>query len=170
MATTWNLDPAHSELGFKVRHLMITNVSGQIGSFTVSAESDDDQFTSARISFSADMSSIQTGDANRDNHLKSADFFETEKYPQMTFESTAFKGTALEGNLTIKGVTHPVKLEVDFGGVGKDPWGNTKAGFTLSGKINRKDWGLNWNAPLEAGGVLVSEEVKIHADIQLVKA
>jgi polyisoprenoid-binding protein YceI len=170
MATKWNLDPAHSELGFKVRHLMITNVSGQIGTFSATAESEDDQFSSARVSFSADLTSLHTGDTNRDNHLKSADFFETEKYPQMTFESTSFNGSKLEGHLAIKGITHPVVLDVEFGGVGKDPWGNIKAGFTLQGKINRKDWGLNWNAPLEAGGVLVSEEVKIHADIQLVKA
>ena len=168
--TTWKLDPTHSELAFKVRHLMITNVTGQVGKFDVTAESSDDNFTSGSVQFTADMSTVTTGDANRDGHLMTADFFEADQYPTMMFESTSFIGCKLEGHLTIKNITKPVSLDVDFGGIGTDPWGNVKAGFSLNGKINRKDWELNWNAPLEAGGVLVSEEVRLHAEIQLVKS
>lgn len=173
--TKWNLDPAHSELGFKVKHMMITNVSGSFGKFDVAAETTDKDFTTATISFSADVSSISTSNADRDNHLKSADFFDAEKYPQIKFVSTKVEkrddeNLVLHGNLTIKDVTKPVKLDVEFGGIGKDPWGNEKAGFTLSGKINRTEFGLNWNAALETGGVLVSEEVRIIGEIQLVKA
>jgi polyisoprenoid-binding protein YceI len=167
---TWKLDPTHSELSFKVRHLMITNVTGHVGKFDVTAESTDDNFSGGSVQFTADMNTITTGDANRDGHLKTADFFEAEQYPTMKFESTSFNGSKLEGHLTIKNITKPVTLDVDFGGIGTDPWGNVKAGFSLSGKINRKDWELNWNAPLEAGGVLVSEEVRLHAEIQLVKS
>lgn len=173
--TKWNLDPAHSELGFKVKHMMITNVSGSFGKFDVVAETTDKDFTTATISFSADVSSISTSNADRDNHLKSADFFDAEKYPQIKFVSTKVEkrddeNLVLHGNLTVKDVTKPVKLDVEFGGIGKDPWGNEKAGFTLSGKINRTEFGLNWNAALETGGVLVSEEVRIIGEIQLVKA
>lgn len=173
--TKWNLDPAHSELGFKVKHMMITNVSGSFGKFDVAAETTDKDFTTATISFSADVSSISTSNADRDNHLKSADFFDAEKYPQIKFVSTKVEkrddeNLVLHGNLTVKDVTKPVKLDVEFGGIGKDPWGNEKAGFTLSGKINRTEFGLNWNAALETGGVLVSEEVRIIGEIQLVKA
>lgn len=173
--TKWNLDPAHSELGFKVKHMMITNVSGSFGKFDVVAETTDKDFTTATINFSADVSSISTSNADRDNHLKSADFFDAEKYPQIKFVSTKVEkrddeNLVLHGNLTVKDVTKPVKLDVEFGGIGKDPWGNEKAGFTLSGKINRTEFGLNWNAALETGGVLVSEEVRIIGEIQLVKA
>lgn len=170
MATSWKLDPSHSELGFKVRHLMITNVSGSIGKFDVSVESESDDFKNAKVSFTADMGTLSTGDANRDGHLRTADFFETEKFPEMKFTSTSFDGSKLQGELTIKDITRPVTLDIDFGGVGVDPWGNKKAGFSLSGKINRKEWNLNWNAPLEAGGVLVSEEVRLHGEVQLVQA
>ncbi len=166
----WNLDPSHSEVQFKVRHLMITNVTGKIEKFSTEVESDDEQFSNARISFSADMSSLSTGDEKRDGHLKAADFFEIEKYPAISFTSGKLEGEKLNGNLTIKDVTNPVQLDVDFGGVGKDPWGNTKAGFTLNGKIKRSDWNLNWNAALETGGVLLSDDVKLAIEIQLVKA
>lgn len=166
----WNLDPSHSEVQFKVRHLMITNVTGKIEKFSTEVESDDEQFSNARISFSADMSSLSTGDEKRDGHLKAADFFEIEKYPAISFTSGKLEGEKLNGNLTIKDVTNPVQLDVDFGGVGKDPWGNTKAGFTLTGKIKRSDWNLNWNAALETGGVLISDDVKLAIEIQLVKA
>ena len=165
----WNLDTTHSEVGFKVKHLMINNVKGQFKSFNVELQSEGDDFKSSSISFSADVASIDTSNEQRDEHLKSADFFDIGKFPQITFKSTKYDGSVLEGNLTIKEVTKPVKLEVDFGGIAKDPWGNTKAGFTITGKINRKDWGLNWNAALETGGVLVSEEVTIIAEIQLAK-
>jgi len=170
MATKWNLDPTHSEVGFKVKHMMITNVSGNLGSFNVTAETDDDNFTNAKVRFTGDVKSITSGNAQRDQHLQSADFFEADKFPEMTFESTSYENGKLNGNLSIRGVSKPIALDVDFGGVGKDPWGNTKAGFTISGKINRKDFGLMWNAPLEAGGVLVSDDVRINSEIQLVKA
>jgi polyisoprenoid-binding protein YceI len=165
----WNLDANHSEVSFKVKHLMINNVKGQFKSFNVSLQSESDDFKSSNISFTADVASIDTSNEQRDQHLKSADFFDAEKYPQIKFKSTQYNGKELVGDLTIRDVTKSVKLEVDFGGIAKDPWGNTKAGFTITGKINRKDWGLNWNAALETGGVLVSEEVSITAEIQLVK-
>lgn len=165
----WNLDATHSEVGFKVKHLMINNVKGQFKSFNVELQSESDDFKSAAISFTADVTSIDTANEQRDQHLKSPDFFDVEKFPQITFTSTKYDGKVLEGNLTIKEVTKAVKLDVDFGGIAKDPWGNTKAGFTITGKINRKDWGLNWNAALETGGVLVSEDVNIIAEIQLAK-
>lgn len=175
MATTkWALDPTHSEIHFKVKHLMITTVTGSFKSFTAAAETETEDFANASISFSADTASVDTGNEQRDGHLKGADFFEAEKYPALSFTATSYAKKSgdeytLTGDLTIKDITKPVTLTVEFGGVAKDPWGNTKAGFTLSGKINRKDFGLNWNAVTEAGGLLVSEEVKISAEIQLVK-
>ncbi|MEY3398191.1 MAG: hypothetical protein RL220_785 [Bacteroidota bacterium] len=170
----WNLDPTHAEIGFKVRHLMITNVSGAFKKFNGEVETDGEDFTTARVKFSVETSSVDTGNEQRDGHLKSADFFDAENHPNMVFESTGMKKVddgnyELHGNLTIRETTHPVKFDVEFGGIGKDPWGNTKAGFSLNGKIRRTDWGLNWNAPIEAGGVLVSEDVKIHAEVQFAK-
>jgi len=176
MATTkWTIDPAHSEIQFKVKHLMVTTVTGSFKKFEGSVESSADDFADAKISFTADINSIDTGAADRDNHLKSADFFEFENYPQLKFTSTNFKkldehNYELSGNLEIRGVSKPVKFKVEYAGKAKDPWGNTKAGFGLEGKINRKEWGLNWNAPLEAGGVLVSEDVRLLAEIQLIQA
>ena len=169
--TKWALDPAHSEIQFKVKHMMIATVTGSFDRFQVEVESDKDDFSDANISFSAETASINTGAEQRDGHLRSADFFDSVKYPEMKFQATSFSPAKneLQGNLTIKDVTKPVKLEVDFGGIGKDPYGNTKAGFTLTGKINRKDWGLNWNAALETGGLLVSEEVRLLGEIQLMK-
>lgn len=175
MATTkWSLDPTHSEIGFKVKHLMFTNVSGNFKTFTASAETNGDDFSNAKINFSADVESVHTNNEQRDQHLKSADFFDAGTFPTMSFTASKFadKGDGeyeLSGDLTMHGVTHPVTLAAEFGGIVKDPWGNIKAGFSLNGKINRKDFGLNWNAVLETGGVMVSEEVKIHAEIQLVK-
>jgi polyisoprenoid-binding protein YceI len=172
--TTWALDPTHSELQFKVKHLMITTVTGSFKTFTATVETEGDDFGSAKIDFSAEVASIDSGNEQRDGHLKSADFFEVEKYPALTFSSTKLEkkdeeNYILHGDLTIKGISKPVSITTEFGGIAKDPWGNIKAGFTLNGKINRKDWELNWNAPIEAGGVLVSEEVKIIAEIQVVK-
>jgi polyisoprenoid-binding protein YceI len=170
----WNLDPTHSELGFKVRHLMITNVSGSFGSFSADVETEEEDFTTAKVNFSADVATINTGNEQRDGHLKSADFFDTENHPKLTFEGTKMEKVSgneykLHGNLSIRGTVKPATFDVEFGGIGKDPWGNTKAGFSLDGKINRNDWGLTWNAPIEAGGMLVSEEVKIHAEVQFAK-
>jgi polyisoprenoid-binding protein YceI len=174
LKTKWTLDNAHSEIGFKVKHMMITNVTGTFGGVEVNTTTEDTDFTTAKIAFSADIKTISTGNADRDNHLKSADFFHADIYPKIGFVSTSFKKLnddeyELAGDLTIKDVTKPVKLNVEFGGIAKDPWGNEKAGFTLSGKIRRTDFGLNWNAALETGGVLVSEEVRLFAEIQLIK-
>lgn len=174
MATTkWNLDPTHSELQFKVKHLMITTVTGSLKSFSAELSSNGDDFENAEISFSGDLSSIDTGNADRDNHLKSGDFFEIEKFPTMTFKSISVTKDGddyiINGDLTIKGTSKPIKLTAEFGGIATDPWGNTKAGFTLNGKINRTDFGLTWNAALETGGVMVSEEVRILGELQFVK-
>lgn len=173
--TKWTLDPTHSELVFKVRHMMITNVKGEFRKFDASIETEGTDFTKySVIDLTIDASSIYTNDDSRDGHLRSADFFDTEKYPTLTFEGKSFKKVyddefELKGLLTIKGIAREVKLDVEFGGINKDPWGNEKAGFSVTGKINRKDFGLNWNAALETGGVLVSDEVKISAEVQFVK-
>ncbi len=171
----WTLDPVHSEVTFKIKHLMIANVSGEFKQFAIEAETEDEDFTTAKVNFTADIDSITTGNEQRDGHLKSDDFFNAEKYPQLKFTVTKYEDVdddgsyELYGNLTIRDITKPVKLEVEFGGVTKDPWGNTRAGFTISGKINRKEFGLKWNAATETGGVVVSDDVRIHAEIQLVK-
>ena len=169
---TWVLDPTHSELTFKVKHMMITNVKGEFKNFSIDVEGED--FFKSQLAVSVDAESISTNNEDRDNHLKSADFFDVEKHKELTFKSTTFEHKEddeylLKGMLTIKGVSKEVKLEVEFGGINKDPWGNDKAGFSFTGKINRKDWGLNWNTALETGGVLVSEEVKISGEIQFTK-
>ncbi|MES1225491.1 MAG: YceI family protein [Bacteroidota bacterium] len=173
MATTkWTLDPTHSELHFKVKHLMITNVTGSFAVINASVEADDDKFTNAKVSFTADPKSIDTNNEQRDGHLRTADFFETEKYPEIKFESTNYNASTgkIDGNLTIRGISKPVSLDVEFHGTTKDPWGNQKAGFSLTGKIHRKEWGLNYNAALETGGVLLSDDVKIIAEVQFAKA
>lgn len=172
--TNWVLDPSHSEILFKVKHLMITNVRGEFRKFTAEAVTNGADFRAASVHVSIDASSLFTNEENRDAHLKSADFFDVENHKEITFDSTSFKKVddeeyELKGNLTMRGVRKEVKLAVEFGGINKDPWGNEKAGFSVTGKINRKDWGLNWNAALETGGVLVGDEVKIAAEVQFVK-
>lgn len=176
MATkNWALDPTHSEVQFKIKHLMITNVTGSFDVFDVSAQTEAEDFAKAKISFTADVNSISTNNEQRDNHLKSADFFDAEKFPQIKFTATKNDNVDndgsynLYGDLSIRDVTKPIKLSVEFGGVVKDPYGNIKAGFTINGKINRKDFGLTWNAVTEAGGVVVSDEVRIAAEIQLIE-
>ena len=169
MATKWNLDTTHSEITFKVRHMMISNVKGTFNTFTAEVEAEDDTFKNAKVSATIQTDSIDTNNADRDTHLKSADFFNVEQNPTITFESDSLADD-VTGHLTINGVTKPVQLEVEFGGINQDPWGNTKAGFTFEGKIKRSDFGLNWNAALETGGVLVSDEVKIAGELQFVKA
>ena len=169
MATKWNLDTTHSEITFKVRHMMISNVKGTFNTFTAEVEAEDDTFKNAKVSATINVDSIDTNNADRDTHLKSADFFNVEQNPTITFESASLADD-VTGHLTINGVTKPVQLEVEFGGINQDPWGNTKAGFTFEGKIKRSDFGLNWNAALETGGVLVSDEVKISGELQFVKA
>jgi polyisoprenoid-binding protein YceI len=175
MSTTkWVLDPTHSEVSFKVKHMMISNVTGHINKFNVEVETDNEDFSKAKIHFTGDVRSIDTNNDQRDVHLKSGDFFDVEKYPQVTFDATNYEKTGngdytLNGNLTIRDVTKPITLKVEFGGVVTDPYGNIKAGFTVEGKVNRKDFGLTWNAVTEAGGVVVGDELKVHAEIQLVK-
>lgn len=175
MSTTkWSLDPSHSEVSFKIKHMMISNVTGHFGAFNVTAETNGDDFSAAKVSFTADVNTINTKSEQRDGHLKSGDFFDAEKYPQIKFEATKMNKVSddefsVDGNLTIRDVTKPIKLKAEFGGIAKDPYGNIKAGFTIEGKINRKDFGLTWNAATEAGGVMVGEDLKLHAEIQLVK-
>jgi polyisoprenoid-binding protein YceI len=153
---------------------MITNVRGEFRKFTAEAVTNGLDFNSGSVHVSIDASSLFTNEDKRDAHLKSADFFDVENHKEITFDSTSFKKVddeeyELRGNLAIRGISKEVKLSVEFGGLNKDPWGNEKAGFSISGKINRKDWGLNWNAALETGGVLVGDEVKINAEVQFVK-
>ncbi len=174
MSTTkWALDAAHSELGFKIKHLMISSVSGRFNSFDVTADTGADDFSNSNISATIDVASIFTNNEQRDGHLRTGDFFEIEKYPNISFKSTSVKkdGDDLEitGDLTMKDVTKPVTLKVEFSGITKDPYGNVKAGFSFAGKLNRKDWGINFNAALETGGVMLGEEVKYEGEIQLVK-
>ena len=174
MSTTkWALDAAHSELGFKIKHLMISSVSGRFNSFDVTADTGADDFSNSSISATIDVASIFTNNEQRDGHLRTGDFFEIEKYPNISFKSTSVKkdGDDLEitGDLTMKDVTKPVTLKVEFSGITKDPYGNVKAGFSFAGKVNRKDWGINFNAALETGGVMLGEEVKYEGEIQLVK-
>jgi len=169
--TKWTIDPSHSEIQFKVKHMMITTVTGSFKEFSSEVETQGDDFTTAKIKFQAATASVFTNADQRDEHLKSADFFDVEKYPELKFESISLEKVddenfTLNGNLTIRDITKPVKLDVEVGGIGKDPWGNLKAGFSLTGRINRKEWGLNWNAALEAGGVLVSDDVRIFCEVQ----
>ncbi len=172
--TKWVLDPAHSDVSFKIKHMMISHVTGHFGNFNVTAETEGDDFSKSKVSFTADVNSINTKNEQRDGHLKSGDFFDAGKYPQIKFEAIKVNKVSddefsVDGNLTIRDVTKPVKLKAEFGGIAKDPYGNIKAGFTVEGKINRKDFGLTWNAVTEAGGVMVGEDLKIHSEIQLVK-
>lgn len=167
-ASTWTVDASHTEVGFTARHLMVSKVRGQFkdveGTVTVG-----EPFSTSQVTATVQLASIETGSADRDAHLKSADFFDVENNPVMTFVSTDVSEDTLKGDLTIKGVTRPVEFDLEFGGVATDPWGNTKAGFEAEAEINRKDWGLEWNVALEGGGVLVSEKVKIKLDVQLLK-
>jgi polyisoprenoid-binding protein YceI len=166
---TWTVDASHSELGFVARHLMVTKVRGQFKEFEGTVKVGD-SLTDSQVSAVAQLASVDTGSADRDAHLKSADFFDVENNPTMSFTSTEVTADSLKGDLTIKGVTKPVVFDLEFGGIATDPWGNQKAGFEASAEINRKDWGLEWNVALEGGGVLVSEKIKINLDIQLLKA
>ena len=174
MATIkWVLDPMHSELQFKIKHLMITTVTGSFNDFTSEMIAEGEDFENAKVSFKAGVDSINTGNTDRDGHLKAADFFNAEEFPHVTFESTSFVKDGgeykLAGNLTIKDVTKAVVLDVEYGGIAQDQYGRTKAGFTLSGKINRTEYGLTWNSAVETGGVMLSEDVKILGELQFVK-
>ena len=174
MSTTrWAIDPTHSSVGFKVKHMMFTNVKGNFEKYEATIISEEDDFTNASIEFSADINSINTNNGDRDTHLKSGDFFDAENHPKLTFKASSFTKSGddyeIAGDLSMRGVTKFVKFPAEFSGLMTDPWGNTKAGLNISGKINRKDWGLNWNSALETGGVLVSEEVKLEIELQLAK-
>jgi len=174
MKTKWISDPAHSEVQFKVKHLVISTVTGNFGTFEAKMETEIEDFVPALISFEAKAESLNTNNSDRDNHLRSADFFDVKNFPTINFLSTEFVKKAegnyeLLGDLTIKGTTRKIQLNVEFGGRMTDPYGNEKAGFEVSGKINRKDFGLIWNAVTEAGGVVVSDEVRLLMNVQLVK-
>jgi polyisoprenoid-binding protein YceI len=174
MAIKWKIDPAHSEIQFKVKHLMITTVTGYFKQFDLEVETETDDFnTASKIEFTADINSIDTNNLQRDTHLKSADFFDAETHSQLKFEGKKYQASGdeakLQGDLTIRGTTKPVTLNVEYGGIVVDPYGQTKAGFTVSGKISRKEFGLTWSAVTEAGHVVVSDDIRIHAEIQLVK-
>lgn len=167
----WNLDRSHSSVKFNVQHLVISEVDGTFKIFDGSVNAPTADFNNATINFTVDVNSINTDDEKRDAHLKSDDFFNAEKYPKMKFTSTSFKKVsgnkyALEGNLTIRDVTKKVKFAVVYGGTVKDPWGNVKAGFKATGKINRKDFGLKWGAMTEAGGAVVGDEVEMEIRVE----
>jgi polyisoprenoid-binding protein YceI len=172
--TKWSVDTTHSEVQFKVKHLVISTVTGSFKKFSGEVFSESDDFNNAEVNFTIDVNSIDTNQADRDGHLKSEDFFAAAQYPSITFSKGVLKKSSgdnykLLGNLTIRETTAVVELDVEFGGTTKDPWGNTKAGFELNGKINRKDFGLSWSALTEAGGMVVAEEVKLHMNVELVK-
>lgn len=174
MATTWKIDPTHSEVQFKVKHLMITTVTGYFKKFDLNVETETDDFnTASKIEFTADIDSIETNNEQRDTHLKSADFFDAENHSQLKFVGKNYSGSGdeakLHGDLTIRGVTKPVTVNVEFGGIVVDPYGQTKAGFTVTGKISRKEFGLTWGAVTEAGQVVVSDDIRVQCEIQLVK-
>jgi len=172
--TRWSIDQPHCEIAFKVRHLMIAHVKGTFKTFDASIYTNLNDFTTADVDLWIDPASISTGDAKRDEHLQSPEFFDVLKHKQITFTSSTMGKPGADGiqelwgELTIIGITKNIKLDVRFGGLVKDPWGNEKAGLTLTGKINRSDWGLVWNATLETGGVMVSDEVTISCEIELI--
>lgn len=173
--TAWNFDNSHSSVGFNVRHMMIAKVHGAFSSWSGTLLLDATDLTKSSVNVSVDVASINTKDEKRDGHLKSADFFDVANTPTMTFVSTKVESAggdelAVHGDLTIRGITKPIILKVELGGEGKDPWGNTRRGFEGKATINRKDFGLSWNAALETGGVLVSEKVEIVVDVQAIKA
>lgn len=175
MATTnWQIDTTHSEVQFKVKHMMISTVTGYFSSFNATVATEGEDFTTAKVDFSADIASISTNNEQRDAHLKSADFFDAENHPQLIFSGSKLQklddeNYLLHGDLTIRGVSKPVELKVTYGGIAVDPWGNTRSGFTIDGKINRKEFGLHWSAVTEAGGIVVSDEVRLHVNAEFIK-
>ncbi len=173
--TKWVIDTTHSEVQFKVKHLVISTVTGAFKKFSGNVVSESDDFDGAKVNFSVDVDSIDTNQADRDGHLKSDDFFAAAQHPNITFTNGTLKKVSgnnykLSGTFTIRGIAKPIELDVEFGGIVKDPWGNTKAGFELNGKINRKDYGLTWSAVTEAGGMVVGDDVKLHLNVELAKA
>ncbi|WP_334126028.1 YceI family protein [Empedobacter brevis] len=171
MVTKWNLDSSHSEVQFKVKHMVISTVTGNFDNFSADVESNSDDFSNAKFEFDAKIDSINTKNADRDGHLKSADFFAADQFPELKFESTSgIKDGKIEGTLEIRGEKKPITLEADFGGVIKDPYGLTRAGFEFSGDINRKDFGLGWSQVTEAGGLVVSDKVKLLVNLEFTQA
>jgi polyisoprenoid-binding protein YceI len=172
--TTWNIDPSHSSIRFAVDHMVISEVEGIFSKYEGSVIATKDDFSNAKINFTVDVNSVNTDNAKRDEHLRSSDFFETEKYPKMTFVSSSITKTGtgkynLKGKLTLHGVTKDIALMMTYGGTTKDPWGNTKAGLKVTGVINRTDFGLKYNSVLEAGSLMIGEEVTITAKVELAK-
>lgn len=167
--TKWVIDPTHSEVTFKVKHMMISTVTGQFGSFAGELEAESENFEDASINVSIDVNSISTKNEDRDAHLKSDNFFSAEKYPTISFNSIKFEGDTLVGDLTIRDVTKRVNLDVEYNGTAVDPYGQTKAGFELAGEINRKEYNLKWDAVTEAGSIVVSDKVKLVIAAQFVK-
>jgi polyisoprenoid-binding protein YceI len=174
MKTNWKIDTLHSQIGFKVKHMMITNVTGTFDQFDASINVEDEDFSTAQFAFNANIDSINTGVADRDAHLKSEDFFNAAAHPHLSFKSTGVKKISendieIHGDITIRDVTKPIVLKADFGGVVVDPYGQTKTGFSIEGKIKRSEFGLTWSAITEAGSIVVSDEVKLNCEIQFVK-
>lgn len=172
--STYKIDAAHSEINFKIKHLMIASVSGSFTNFDATVTTENDDFENAAISFTAQVDSINTNNAQRDGHLKSGDFFDAVQFPTLSFTSTSFtkkndEEFELIGNLTVKGITKPVTLAVEYGGTTTDFYGQTKAGFEINGKISRKEFGLTWDAVTEAGNVVVSDDVKLMLNVQMIK-
>ncbi len=167
--TNWTIDNAHSEIAFKVKHMMISTVTGHFEDFSASAKTNGDDFTNANFEFSAKTASINTKNSDRDTHLKSDDFFNSEKFPEMKFVSKSFDGDKLVGDLTIRDVTKEITLDADFNGIAVDPYGQTKAGFEITGQLNRKDFNLTWSAVTEAGSIVVSDKVKLVVNVQFIK-
>jgi len=172
--TKWAIDPAHTEIHFKVKHLVISTVSGKFDKFDGTVYSSSDDFSDAEIEFSADVNSVNTGNPDRDGHLKSPDFFDVANHPALSFKSKSIQKKGdneykLTGFLTLRGVAKQIDLDVEYGGTTKDPWGNTKAGFEITGKLNRHDFGLQWSAATEAGGLVVADEVKLQMSVELAK-
>lgn len=174
MAIRWTIDPQHSEIQFKAKHLMIATVTGYFKTFSLEVETENEDFTTAsRIEFTADIDSISTNNEQRDTHLKSADFFDAGQHTQLKFVGKKYEGRGdnfeLTGDLTIRGTTKPLTVKVEFGGIVQDPYGQTKAGFTVEGKVSRKEFGLMWDAVTEAGQVVVSDNIRLHCEIELIK-
>lgn len=165
----WSIDNAHSEIAFKVKHMMISTVTGHFENFQATVQTEDDSFNNASLEFSAKTDSINTKNKDRDAHLKSDDFFNSEKFPEMKFISKSFNNEQVIGDLTIRDITKEITLDVDFNGIAVDPYGQTKAGFEIKGEINRKDFNLTWSAVTEAGNIVVSDKVKLVIDAQFIK-
>ncbi len=166
--TNWLLDPTHSEISFKVKHMMISTVRGYFEDFQATAKTNGDDFNGASLNFSAKTASINTKNKDRDGHLQSDDF-NSEKFPEITFVSKSFNGNTLVGDLTIRDITKEVTLEAELNGIAVDPYGQTKAGLEIRGEISRKDFNLTWNAVTEAGSVVVSDKIKLVVDVQFIK-